>query len=274
MATGRTAFNLDKHKMRQLLIAMTMVTSLLAGCIQTETISSAPTATPPQTPECHESGRLITDSVLFPDTGENHSITIYLLPCYAEYPDTAYPVLYWTNGGFLLQQLLDTSDRLAEQGDVPAFINVLIQIDPNKGYGADAQILNDVVPYIDSHYRTQPDRSHRSITGFSNGAAIAIRAAFRAPDVFSRVAVLSGGIAEGEQEKFADWISAMPADRQPQVLIDVGDQDAILVLTGYLTDVLDQSNYPCTFVHGPGDHSSAYTDEHLENILKWLIARS
>jgi enterochelin esterase-like enzyme len=97
---------------------------------------------------------------------------------------------------------LDTADRLIRQGDTPAYIFVVIDIDPNKGYGADAQIVNYVVPYIDSHYHTQPDRLHRSITGFSNGAAIAVRAAFGAPNIFGRVAALSGGIADGEQEKF------------------------------------------------------------------------
>jgi enterochelin esterase-like enzyme len=181
-------------------------------------------------------------------------------------------VLYWTNARTWWQQLYDSSDRLTGRGDVPAFIHVLIQIDPNKGLGADEQIINYIVPYIDSHYRTQPDRLHRSISGYSNGAAIAIRSAFQAPDVFSRVAVLSGGIANGEQEKFTNWISAMPPDQRPEVMMDVGDQDAILVLTHYLTDVLDKSNYPYTFVHSPGDHGAEYTDEHLENILKWLVA--
>lgn len=247
-----------------------IVLLLQVGCAQPEAILTTPTATP--MPEFHEPGTLVTDKVLFADTGEDHSIAVYLPPCYAENPDAAYPVLYWTNARTWWQQLFDTSDRLANRGDVHPFINVLIQIDPNKGYGADAQIVNYVVPYIDSHYRTQPDRLHRSISGYSNGAAIAVRSAFQAPDVFSRVAVLSGGIADGEQEKFTDWISAMPPDERPEVMMDVGDQDAIIVLTTYLTDLLDSLDYHYTLVRSPGDHGSGYTDEHLENILKWLMA--
>ncbi len=261
---------------QSLMIIMLLAVLFLAGCAQPATIST-PTATPTltlipkPTRECHEPGTMVMDQVLFADTGENHSMAVYLPPCYERYPDATYPVLYWANGRFWWQQLFDTSDRLAGQRDVTAFINVMIQIDPNKGYGADAQIVNYVVPYIDSHYRTQPDRFHRSITGYSNGAAIAIRSAFQAPNVFSRVAVLSGGIANGEQEKFTDWISAMPPEQRPEVLIDVGDQDAIIILTHYLTDLLDTLNYFYTFIHTPGDHESDYTDEHLENILKWLM---
>jgi enterochelin esterase-like enzyme len=264
-------------KQSPIIIIMTVVL-LLVGCTKPETIlitsTTTPTLTPVPTPmpECHKAGTLVTDEVLFADIGANHSIMVYLPPCYAEHLNAVYPVLYWANGNFWWQQLYDTTNRLASQGDVPAFITVLVQIDPNKGFGADAQIVKYVVPYIDSHYRTQPDRLHRSITGFSNGAAIAIRAAFQAPDIFNRVAVLSGGIANGEQEKFTNWISAMPPDQRPEVMIDVGDQDVIVFLTHYLTETLDTLNYPYTFVHGPGDHSSEYTDDHLENILTWLMA--
>ena len=257
---------------QSLILIMLIAMLLLVGCAKPETVLITPTATPTPMPECHEPGTLVTDKVLFADIGENHTIAVYLPPCYAEYPDAAYPVLYWTNAKTWWQQLYDTSDRLAGKGDVPAFINVLIQIDPNKGYGADAQIVNYVIPYIDSHYRTQLDRLHRSIAGYSNGAAIAIRSAFRASDVFSRVAVLSGGIADGEQEKFTDWIQAMPPDQRPEVMMDVGDQDQIIVLTHYLTNVLDSLNYPYVFVHRPGDHGTDYTDEQLENVLKWLMA--
>ena len=235
----------------------------------TVTPAALPAATPSPTPECHQSGTTKTDKVLFPDSGETHQITVYLPPCYAENSDSAYPVLYWTSSGG--QGLLDTADRLISQGDTPAFIFVVIDIDPNKGYGADTQIVNYVVPYIDSHYHTQANRLHRSITGFSHGAAIAVRAAFRAPDIFGRVAVLSGGIADGEQEKFTGWISAMLPNDRPAVLIDVGDQDGIIVLSHHLTDLLDKFRFPYTFAHYHGNHHTEYVDSTITDDLKWLI---
>lgn len=210
------------------------------------------------------------DKVIFPENGEDHVITVHLPPCYADSIGSAYPVLYWTSGG-TWPYLFDTADGLTGQGLVPAFIIVMIDIDPNKGYGADAQIVDQVVPYIDTHYRTQPDRLHRSITGISHGAAIAVRSAFRAPNIFGRVAVLSGGIADGEQEKFTNWILAMPTGQRPAVLIDVGDQDGIIVLTHYLTALLDKLHYAYTFTHAPGNHTTQYWESHMEDYLKWLM---
>jgi enterochelin esterase-like enzyme len=128
-----------------------------------------------------------------------------------------------------------------------------------------------VIPYIDAHYHTLAERGYRSIGGISNGGAIAIRAAFQAPKMFGRVAVLSGGIADGEQEKFTNWMAAMPSDQHPEVLIDVGDQDGIIVLTHYLTALLDKNNYPYTFTHAPGNHDWKYFDSTLEKNLKWLV---
>jgi len=166
---------------------------------------------------------------------------------------------------------LDTADRLIRQGDIPSFIFVMIDISPTNGYGADTQIVNYVVPYIDLHYHTQPDRLHRSITGSSHGAAIAVRAAFQPPSIFGRVAVLSGGIADGEQQKFTDWILAMPLNQRPAVLVDVGDQDGIIVLTRYLTDLLDKLSFPYTFTHAPGNHATEYWGSHMADYLKWLM---
>jgi enterochelin esterase-like enzyme len=209
------------------------------------------------------------DSVFFPDRGEDHAFLVHLPPCYAEYSEAAFPVLYWTNG--YGQFVFDTADTLIGQGDVPPFIIVMLYIDPAKGAGADAEIINYVVPYIDSHYRTQADSLHRSITGTSNGAAIAIRAAFQPPNLFSRVAVLSGGIADGEQEKFTNWVKTMSPSRQPAVLIDVGDQDGIIVLTQYLISLLDQLNYPYTFTHAPGNHDGTFWGSRMADYLKWLM---
>jgi len=260
-----------------LVISMVTALWLLAGCANPEAILITPiiptlTLTPILMPECHKPGTLVMDRVLFPDSGDNHGIAVYLPPCYSENPNSTYPVLYWTNGSFTWRDLFDTTDRLIGKGDVPAFIIVLVQIDPNKGFGADAQIINYVVPYTDSHYRTQPDRLHRSITGFSNGAAIAIRAAFQAPDIFSHVAVLSGGIADGEQEKFTNWVSAMPPDQRPEVLINVGDDDPVGNLTRYLIALLDKLSFPYTYIHAPGGHTGEYLSSHIVDDLKWLMS--
>jgi enterochelin esterase-like enzyme len=211
-------------------------------------------------------------SVFLPDRGEDHTFLVHLPPCYAEYSNAAFSVLYWTDGYGPF--VFDTADQLISQGEVPPFIIAMLNIDPLKGAGADAEIIKYVVPYIDAHYRTQVDPQHRSIAGVSNGAAIAIRTAFQPSNLFGRVAILSGGIADGEQEKFTNWIKAMSPSQQPVVLIDIGDQDGIILLTHYLTSLLDELKYPYVFSHAPGNHNETYWNGRMKYYLEWLIPTS
>jgi len=85
------------------------------------------------------------------------------------------------------------------------------------------------------------------------------------------VAVLSGGIADGEQEKFTGWIAAMPPELRPAVLIDVGKQDGVSVLTYHLTALLDKLKFPYTFIEDPGNHHTEYSDPNFNEYLKWLM---
>jgi enterochelin esterase-like enzyme len=248
-----------------------VITTAALFLVSVHGLISTSASTPTPTLKCDESGTIKTNKVPFLDRGELHTITVFSPPCYAEDSTVGYPVLYWTAAGG--QDMFDTSTRLIGHGVIPPFIFVMIGIDPAKGYGADEEIINYVVPFIDAHYHTQPDRLHRSITGISHGAAIAVRTAFRSPATFSRIAVLSGGISETEVAKFTDWITAMPDDQRLAVLVDVGDQDGITIITRNLTGLFDKLKYPYTFTHAPGDHNSGYWGQHIEAYLKWLMPR-
>jgi enterochelin esterase-like enzyme len=257
--------------------AILLAITLLVGCAgpgsrtaPAPTLAPASTLAPAPASVCHQAGTLATDAVFFADTGEDHAIRVYLPPCYEEQAGAAFPVLYWTTG--YGQDLFDSADRLIGQGLVRPFIIVMLYISPLKGYGADKQINSYVVTYIDSHYRTRAEPSQRSITGISHGAAIAVRSAFRPPHQFGRVALLSGGIADGEQEKFTAWIKDMQPGQEPAVLIDVGDLDGIRELAQHLMNLLDGLGYPYTFTHGTGNHEEKYWAAHLEEYLKWLEA--
>ena len=263
-------FALRKIMLAGLAVWTALAATAFAAALPTTRPTPENTVRPVPTPECRQSGTKKIDRVLFLDDGDDHGLTVYLPPCYSEQRSPAYPVLYWTAS--FGQDVFSVADQLIARGDTPAFIMVMIDIDSDKGSGADAQIVNYVVPYIDSHYHTQPDRLHRSITGISHGAAIAARAAFRPPGAFGRVALLSGGIAEVEQGKFTGWIQAMSPDQRPAVLIDVGDQDGILVLAQHLMDILDKLDYPFMFTHAPGGHTSGYWTSHMPEHLIWLMA--
>jgi enterochelin esterase-like enzyme len=238
------------------LVALTAL--FLSNC----TLSSPATPTP--IPICLQESTF--EIVRIAESEPKVSFSIYLPPCYAQHTQATYPVLYWTYGSvYAVQQ---TTERMIQQGQVSPFI-VVIPIDAG-GYDYETRIIEQLVPYVDDHYRTRPDRQYRGIAGISTGAAIAARTAFRAPETFGRVSVISGGIIESEEEEFTEWISCTPPEQWPAVLIDIGEQDRIIGLTESLMAVLDAQGVPYTFTQAPGGHNGPYWQAHMETYLRWL----
>ncbi len=52
-------------------------------------------------------------------------------------------------------------------------------------------IIHDVKPFIDSNYRTMPDRDHTAVIGSSMGGLISFYLIWRYPQVFSKAGCLS-----------------------------------------------------------------------------------
>ena len=56
--------------------------------------------------------------------------------------------------------------------------------------------IEELIPHINSTYRTIPSREGRTITGFSMGGGVAASMAFKYPDLFSSVVAYAGTIYE------------------------------------------------------------------------------
>lgn len=137
-------------------------------------------------------------------------VSIYLPPSYHREPSRRYPVVYLLHGytnsdlgyfGPTGRQLHLIAERVFEAGRAREMILVM----PNclNAYGGcmysnsvtsgnwEGYIADDLVGYIDSHYRTIAAREGRGIGGHSMGGYGAIRIAMKRPDVFSALYALS-----------------------------------------------------------------------------------
>jgi enterochelin esterase-like enzyme len=145
-------------------------------------------------------------------TGQARHVMVYTPPGYDAEPGKRYPVLYLQHGGG------EDETGWTRQGRVNFILDNLIAakkavpmiVVMEKGYatraGAAAEpkgkgfnfgafedvVLKDLVPLIDSTYRTVADREHRAIAGLSMGAAQAMQIGLTHPDTFSAVGAFSG----------------------------------------------------------------------------------
>jgi enterochelin esterase-like enzyme len=131
------------------------------------------------------------------------SYLIYLPPDY-EQPGKRYPVLYWlhgTNGAPVsaadIPQRMDPAIRA---GRAPAMIIVLVNgllgetmyCDSRDGrWPLETVIVKDLIPHIDSTYRTVATRERRGIEGFSMGGFGAAHLGFKYPEVFGAVSIMA-----------------------------------------------------------------------------------
>jgi S-formylglutathione hydrolase len=139
-------------------------------------------------------------------------VTVYLPPSYATSPQRRYPVLYILHGF--------TDSDLNWMGWREHFVNVpaameralasgtaqeMILVMPNaftafqgSFYGSsvatgdwERYVADELVAYIDQHYRTIADRDSRGLTGHSMGGYGTVRIGMKRPDVFSSIYAMS-----------------------------------------------------------------------------------
>ena len=127
--------------------------------------------------------------------------------------ENRYPVLYlqhgwgedetaWSNQGHANLIL----DNLIAEGKIKPFIIVMTYGMTNEcKWGRMHEfdwtefqkvLMDELIPYVDSHFRTIPDRAHRAMAGLSMGGMETRMATLARPEVFGYWGLFSGGIYE------------------------------------------------------------------------------
>ena len=249
-------------------------------------------------------GTIVTDSLVSPSLGgQRRTILVYLPPSYNTHigQNKRYPVLYLLHGSpgqahdwFNAGRANQSADTLIALGKIPELIMVLP--DGNGRPGATSEwansydqrqliesyVVNDVVKYIDSKYRTMPDAANRAIGGLSMGGFGAMNIAVHHPDIFGSVISLGGyyyaegdiwgnNVAYMQQNSPAD---VLPAKKQAWKLLfflGAGTQDQ-----PYYTDTqqfaqeLDGLHIPYHLDIQQGYHSWTIWQTQMYNALLWL----
>ncbi len=134
---------------------------------------------------------------------------VYTPPTYGK-DKKKYPVLYlqhgwgedetaWSNQGYANLIM----DNLIAEGKIEPFIIVMtygmtndVKFGHIKEFTAkefEKVLVDELIPYIDSNFRTQADKKHRAMAGLSMGGFETKLITLRRPEVFNYYGLLSGG---------------------------------------------------------------------------------
>ncbi len=149
----------------------------------------------------------LVEQILFHSeaVGSSVSYHVYLPDAYEDNPQTRFPVLYWLHGsgpGWLGVPLLaDYFDNAISRGDIQPLIVVFPHGLPH-GMWADAKsglqpvasmLIEDLIPDVDSRFRTHADRAGRLVEGWSMGGYGAGRMGLTHPALFAAFSMLGSG---------------------------------------------------------------------------------
>jgi enterochelin esterase-like enzyme len=118
-------------------------------------------------------------------------------------------------------------------------------------------IAKDLVPFIDTHFRTIPDREHRALAGLSMGGGQAVRIGLNHLDQFSYLGAFSPALFITDTAKDFDGAFADPArlNHQLRLLwIGVGSDDFLLTPVKGGHEALEKAGIKHVWVGSSGAH--------------------
>jgi Putative esterase len=140
-------------------------------------------------------------------------LLVYVPPGYDDDPGRRYPVVYiiqgytghlsmWRNRSPYRQPFPETADAVFARGEAPPALVVFVdawtkyggsQFVDSPGTGRyHSYLCDEIVPWVDAHYRTLAAAPHRAITGKSSGGFGAMITPMLRPDLFGALATHSG----------------------------------------------------------------------------------
>lgn len=245
---------------------------------------------------------ILTEDFYMPQLDRYRRIWIYLPPDYDDNTQQHYRVLYMHDG----QNVFDEATSFAGEWEVDESLNdlfldgdegcIVVAIDNganlrldeyapwyNETYEAGGEgeayvdfIAETLKPYIDSNFRTLPDREHTGIMGSSLGGLISHYALLKYPEVFGKVGVFSP--AYWFNPEIFDYTAQNPIAEDARIYLLAGQQEgngSVVNDLNQMNTVLLQSGFPSENIHvkidADGEHSEWYWAREFPAAYLWLF---
>ena len=228
-------------------------------------------------------GRLEAGSLSSARLPEPLEYRLYLPPCYDQEPAQSYPVLYLLHGqGFAHDQwdrlgVDESAEALILKGEIAPLLIVLPYdrswAQPDEDPFGQA-LVEELIPHIDSAYRTLPERRYRAIGGLSRGAAWAVHLGLSRWQYFGAIGAHSLPVFFSDASKIPAWLEAIPAESLPRIYLDIGEKDRPEVLESarWFGSLLSAEGIPHEWHLFSGYHEESYWQAHLEQYLRWYAS--
>lgn len=220
-----------------------------------------------------------------------------------------YPVLYLLHGFTGHYDNWVSQTKLAEYASAYNFI--IVTPEGNNGWYTDSAtvptdkyesyLLQELMPDVQSRYRTMETREGRAIAGLSMGGYGALKFGIKHPELFAFAASLSGALdaaawtesdlrnfgtalprsvmetfgpagsqtrADNDLMKLVREFPAARLSQMPFVYLDCGTEDGLLSFSRRFADLLQERKIPHEYRELPGNHNWAYWDMQVREVMR------
>jgi len=218
-------------------------------------------------------------------------LTVYTPPGYDHSGNTRYPALYlfhganadetaWTRLGHVNLIL----DNLLAAGKAKPFIVAMpfgYGVPPGSAaapgqntalFGRD--LLEDVIPFVDSHYRVYGDRSHRAIAGLSMGGGESLEIGLNHLELFSYVGGFSAALRPADFQKTFGGLTADPEAANAKLRLlwfGCGTDDSLFAAADSFAKFLDAARIKRVFKQSDGAHTWMVWRRYLNEFAPQLF---
>lgn len=289
--------------LRSIVLAVTVLFMTAGACAHPAPSTTEQQASPVEAPTFPQADTIEVMSQAMGRTIKN----VVIMPesyCYlANLQQDRYPVLYLLHGAYGcysdwsrktdLNQLASKYDVIIVCPDGQDSWYFDSPVDPKMQF--ETYVSKELVSYIDSHYRTIPNRYMRAITGLSMGGHGALFLAFRHPDVFWSCGSMSGnmditqfpdswhikdrlGNYEDNKQRWrdhavcnlVDQVKASELKPAQNIIIDDGLNDIFIKNNIAMHEQLVEKGIDHDFTTRPGRHSWDYWVNSLDYHLMFF----
>ena len=203
--------------------------------------------------------------------GTVRKATVYLPPKYEPY--RKYPVLYllhgiggdekeWLNGGApnVIMDNLYAEGKAAEM--IIVMPNGRAQEDDRPvgnvyaGSAAFANfeydLIDDLIPFIQSRYNVYTDRTHRAVAGLSMGGGQSLNFGLGHLDLFGYVGGFSSAPNTKQPKELIPSVGRIKSEGTLLWMV-CGSEDGLMYNSSRLKAFCDDENVPCTLIEYPGE---------------------
>lgn len=240
---------------------------------------------------------IINEEFYMPQLDRTRRIWIYKPVGYDNDMERRYPVIYMHDG----QNLFDDATAFGEEWGVDEVLNgmyascIIIGIDNSErrmteynfrdheehGEGEGKKYIEFIVqtlkPFIDEHYRTQPEREHTYIAGSSMGGLISLYGALYFAETFGGAGIFSPALWLVPDAIDELKIIAEQNTQHPQRIFFYGgakeDCDMLLHITNVEQMLKEHAHYKVELIVDPeGDHSEYRWRNVFPFYYNWLTS--